>query len=314
MAVTTTAVVAPAESLAVDGHPVRYIEWGPVILGAFAAAAISIVLMTFGAALGLTVVSPQPYAGLSARAVAILAAVYAALVHVVAFAAGGYLAGRARTPWVGDEAEQHFRDGSHGFAVWAVGIVAAAAVAIGGGAAALGTAAKSTATVAAAGVAGAAANPATAELASRISLTPTDLAVDRLLAPAGGAAATDGRAARDEVAMPIARTLAANIRDRNDSVDARDRAYLAQLVTQQTGLPQAEAEKRIDETYTQLKAAEQKARDAADQARKAALIAAFLAAATLAIGAAAAAAGAALGARHRDEHTLVTLFGSRRFW
>ena len=48
--------------------------------------------------------------------------------------------------------------------------------------------------------------------------------------------------------------------------------------------------------------------------RKATLIAGFLAAATMAIGAAAACAGAALGARHRDERTLVVLFGSRRFW
>ena len=40
----------------------------------------------------------------------------------------------------------------------------------------------------------------------------------------------------------------------------------------------------------------------------------FLAAATMAIGAAAACAGAALGARHRDDRTLVVLFGSRRFW
>jgi hypothetical protein len=44
------------------------------------------------------------------------------------------------------------------------------------------------------------------------------------------------------------------------------------------------------------------------------LIAAFVAAATLAVGCAAACGGAALGARHRDENTLVTLFGSRRFW
>ena len=89
---------------------------------------------------------------------------------------------------------------------------------------------------------------------------------------------------------------------------------LASLVSQRTGLPQAEAEKRVDEAFTELKAAEQKARDAADKARKATLIAGFLAAATMAIGAAAACAGAALGARHRDERTLVVLFGSRRFW
>lgn len=315
MAVTTSTIAAPADAAAVLASPGRYIEWGPVILGAFAAAALSIVLMTFGAALGLSIVSPQPYAGLSARAIAILAAVYAAIVHVAAFAAGGYLAGRARTPWTDDdEVEQNFRDGSHGFAVWAIGIVVGAAIALTGGAAALGTAVKSTSAVAAAGTAGAAANPAAADLAGRLSLTPTDLAVDRLLAPAATPANGNGRVARGEIAMPIARTLATNIRDRNDTVDARDRTYLAQLVSQQTGMPQAEAETRVDEAYAQLKAAEQKARDVADQARKAALIAAFLAAATLAIGAAAACAGSALGARHRDEHTLVTLFGSRRFW
>ena len=42
-----------------------YLEWGPVIAGALGAAAISLVLFTFGSALGLSVVSPYPYAGLS---------------------------------------------------------------------------------------------------------------------------------------------------------------------------------------------------------------------------------------------------------
>ena len=117
---------------------------------------------------------------------------------------------------------------------------------------------------------------------------------------------------RADLAAPIARTFAANAN--NPQLDARDRAWLASLVSQRTGLPQADAEKRVDEAFTELKAAEQKARDAADKARKATLIAAFLAAATMAIGCAAACAGAALGARHRDERTLVVLFGSRRFW
>ena len=88
----------------------------------------------------------------------------------------------------------------------------------------------------------------------------------------------------------------------------------ASIVANQTGMSQADAEKRVDETYADLKAAEQKARDAAETARKTALIAAFLAAATLAIGCAAACAGAALGARHRDERTAVVFLGSTRFW
>jgi uncharacterized membrane protein len=86
------------------------------------------------------------------------------------------------------------------------------------------------------------------------------------------------------------------------------------MVMQQTGLPQADAEKRVDEAFADLKTAEQKARDAAEKARKAALISAFAAAATLLIGCAAACAGAAAGAHHRRDSAVITLFGSRRFW
>src|SRR5262249_12746078 len=101
---------------------------------------------------------------------------------------------------------------------------------------------------------------------------------------------------------------------KNPQLDARDRTTLTQIVMQQTGLPQAEAEKRVDESFTELKAAEQKVRDAANAARKAAMITAFAAAAILLVACAAACSGAALGARHRDENTLLTFFGSRRFW
>lgn len=64
-------------------------------------------------------------------------------------------------------------------------------------------------------------------------------------------------------------------------------------------MPQADAETRVD---------------AAEHARKAALIAAFPAAATLAIGCTAARGAASLGGRHRDENSLVVFWGSRRFW
>ena len=320
-----TAVTAPATTTVVstDLAPIRYLDWGPIILGALGALAISVVMLTFGAALGLTVVSPQPYAGISAKGLAVLAGLYAALVHVGSFGAGGYLAGRMRAPWTsGDVVEQHFRDGGHGFAVWALGVVLGAGLVLSGVTGALKTATEASTAIAAGGAAGAASNPATGSAISRLSMQPMDYATDRLLAPAPAGAASAPQAAagampsagstRADLAAPIARTFAANLH--NPQVDARDRAYLAQLVSQRTGMPQADAEKRVDEAFSELKAAEQKARDAADKARKATLIAAFLTAATLAIGCAAACAGAALGARHRDERTLVALFGSRRFW
>ncbi|GEP52852.1 hypothetical protein [Reyranella soli] len=318
MAVVTTTTTPAATVVASDLPAGRYVDWGPIILGTLGALAIMVVLMTFGGALGLSIVSPQPYAGLSARALAVLAGLYAALVHVASFSAGGYLAGRMRTPWVtSDTVESHFRDGGHGFGVWALGVVVGAVLAVSGVSGVVKAITGATTAVAAAGTAGAAANPQTPAALQQISMQPTDYAVDRLLAPGPGAAAPaaaggPATGSRADLAAPIARAFAANIN--NPQLDARDRAWLASLVSQRTGLPQADAEKRVDEAFAELKAAEQKARDAADKARKATLIAGFLAAATMAIGAAAACAGASLGARHRDDRTLVVLFGSRRFW
>lgn len=318
MAVVTAATTTTTDATAVatDLPGGRYVDWGPIILGTLVALAIMVVLMTFGGALGLTVTSPQPYAGLSAKALAVLAGLYIALVHVASFATGGYLAGRMRTPWVtSDTVERHFRDGGHGFAVWALGVVVGAALALSGASGIAKAVTGATTAVAAAGTAGAAANPQVPQALQQLSAQPVDYAVDRLLAPGPTGAAPAGGPApgsRADLAPAIARAFTANLN--NPQLDARDRAWLASLVSQRTGLPQAEAEKRVDEAFTEMKAAEQKARDAADKARKATLIAGFLAAATMAIGAAAACAGAALGARHRDERTLVVLFGSRRFW
>src|SRR5204862_6495464 len=143
------------------------------------------------------------------------------------------------------------------------------------------TAVQTTTTVAA----GAVSNPAAGAAFNRLSTEPTDYAVDRLLAPAPMAAGTAApapdvnRVSRADLAAPIARIFAANLR--NPQLDARDRATLVQMVVQRTGMPQADAEKRVDEAVADLKTAEQKARDAAEQARKAALIAAFAAAVIL---------------------------------
>ena len=283
------AISQSTASVAAAG-PLRahYLEWGPVMLGALGATAISVVLLTFGAALGLSVVSPYPYAGISAKGLAVLTGTYVALVTVASFGAGGYLAGRLRSPWTGaagnEVTESHFRDGSYGFGVWALAVLLGSALAISGVGGVLKAAVHTTTTVAAAGTAGAASNPAAGAALNRLSMEPTDFAVDRVLAPGpgGGAPAPAGAApapTRADLAAPIARTFAANLD--NPQLNAADRTYLVQLVMQQTGMPQADAEKRVDTAFTDLKAAEQKARDAAEHARKATLIAAFLAAATL---------------------------------
>jgi len=328
MAVTTT-VVSPATATASIAPTtiatVRSVQWGAVILGALAASAVSMVLLTFGAGIGLSAASAHPYAGASPKALAVISALYTAVTLVAAFAGGGYIAGRMRLPAAEELAEHEFRDGAHGFAVWALTLFVAGLLAASGAAGALKTAVQATAAAAS----GAAANPA---IANQISTTPTDYAIDRILAPApaaggqaaanppaGGtpaaapaAAAPQAAPARGDMIAPVNRIFAASVK--SGQLDPKDRATLVSIVQQQTGLPQAEAEKRVDESYAQLKDAEAKARDAAEKARKAALITAFGVAATLLLGAAAATVGAGAGARHRAERVAITWFGSHRFW
>ncbi len=86
---------------------------------------------------------------------------------------------------------------------------------------------------------GVAANSAASQMGGRISMTPTDYAIDRLLAPAPSKA-TAALAARAELSAPLTRTFAASLR--SGQLEARNRTMLVQTVMQQTGLPQAEAE------------------------------------------------------------------------
>jgi hypothetical protein len=322
--------IAPATVVPVEaGTSFRSVQWGAVILGALGASAISAVLLAFGAGIGLSAASAQPWAGASAKALAVCSALYTAIVLVAAFGSGGYIAGRMRLPPTAEEvAEADFRDGAHGFAVWALGIFVGGLIALSGVSGAVKSVGLAAAAISGGTAAGAASNPELGRAA--LSMTPTDYAVDRLLAsvpanaaaaPAAATSATSSPAAgsapaptmsRADVAAPITRTFAAALR--SGQLDPRDRSMLVATVMQQTGLPQAEAEKRVDETYADLKTAEQKARDAAEKARKAAVITAFAVASTLLLACAAACAGATAGARHRHERTVVTLFGSRRFW
>lgn len=281
----------------------RYLEWGPILLGAVGATAVSFVLYTFGSALGLLAVSPYPYRGLSGTTFFVVVALFAATVQVVSYAAGGYLAGRMRTPWGdGTEDEQNFRDGAYGFAVWAVGLVFTAAVLASGVGGILKTASESGAVVAGAAAGGTASNPNT-----RLSLDPGDMAADHLLrtGPAQGTGAAPNRDA-------IVRTLASALRDNNLSAD--DRAYLAQVVSQQTGAPQNEAEQRVDRAFADAQAAVKKATELANEARKKAALAAFLTAATMALALAAACTAASLGGDDRDKRTKPYWMGAKRFW
>jgi hypothetical protein len=66
--------------------------------------------------------------GASASTVKAGAIIWLIFTQIIAFAMGGYLAGRLRTKWVDIHTDEvYFRDTAHGLLVWAVGIVLMAA-------------------------------------------------------------------------------------------------------------------------------------------------------------------------------------------
>src|SRR5437868_3925119 len=104
------------------------VSWAAVIAGAFGAAALSLILLALGAGFGLSATSPWSNVGASASRVGVGAIIWLIIVQIMAFAIGGYTAGRMRTKWVGVHTDEvYFRDTAHGFLVWAVGIVMTAA-------------------------------------------------------------------------------------------------------------------------------------------------------------------------------------------
>ena len=104
-----------------------------IFAGTALAVALSFVLLTFGSAIGLSVVSVRAGRGRVAHWIAIASGIWFLWVAITSFAAGGYLAGRLRRPVGGasiDETE--VRDGAHGLVVWAVGALVGAILAASG--------------------------------------------------------------------------------------------------------------------------------------------------------------------------------------
>jgi hypothetical protein len=303
-----TSTIIPASAVTTTRTP--YLEWGPVFAGAIAAAAISFLLLTFGSAIGLSLTSPWPNAGARLWVVGLAVGWWAVVVQIGSFAAGGYLAGRMRSRWGESETDEgQFRDSAHGFMVWAVGVLIGGLMLAWTAGAAVQTATQATATVAGGAASGAASRVAES------ALRPTDYAVDLLLRgesdTASPAAKQTGQ--RDDGALraEAGRIFSASIR--NQEFSARDRDYLVGIVRERTGLPEVEAQRRVDAAMIEARDLEIKVRQQADNARRAGVIAGLIAAVSLLIGCVAACMAASLGGRHRDEARTPPFYG-HRFW
>lgn len=289
---TVTASVAPVDDATADRH--SYIDWSAIIAGAVLAAAISFVLITFGSAIGLTLTSPYEGEGISVTLFAIATALWFIWVQVSSFMAGGYLAGRMRRRVAhATEHEVEVRDGSHGLLVWALGAIVGAAFA------------ALTAAGAATTVADVADTSIQAAISASADEAPTDTtqseleyAVSTLFRSESAPPAAESEAAQQEVLWIVARSA------EQGKLSDGDKAYLARVVQARTDLSAEEAQKRIDAMIAETQTIVTNAKDAAETARKSAIIVAFLTVATMLVSAAAAWWAAGMGGNHRDQGTV----------
>jgi hypothetical protein len=265
------------------------VSWAAIIGGALTAVAITLLLVALGAGIGLSSVSPWTSSNPTATTFTLLAAVWLIIVQWLSSGLGGYLAGRLRTKWVGLHTDEvFFRDTAHGFLAWALASVLVAVFATSSISSAVGTA-----THAVSSIAGSAASGA-AQVAANQSPGSADYFLDTLFRrdqPDANASPQDARA---EAGRILTRSLASG------TIDPNDRAYLAKLIAARTSIPQQDAEKRIDDTVAQMKAAEEKAKQTADAARKASASASFYLFFSMLIGAFIASTAGAIGGRQRD--------------
>jgi hypothetical protein len=287
-AIAASAVVTPESS-------VSAVSWPAIFGGAFVAAAATVVLVALGSGFGLASVSPWRDAGASATTVAWMTAAWLIVVQWFSSGLGGYIAGRLRTKWANTHThEVFFRDTAHGFITWAVGTILVAGFLASAVGSAIGGGVHAAATVASGAAQGAATQgTATSQPQAGSSLATYDM--DLLFrSPQIGSSTATAADARAEAARILANGIASG------DVPTTDRAYLAELVAARTGISQEDAQKRVDTAIAQAKAAEVKARQAADAARKATSEVSIFTALSMSVGAFIACIAAALGGQRRD--------------
>jgi hypothetical protein len=248
------------------------VSWAAVVAGAFVSAALSLSLLALGAGAGLGSISPWSNVGASATAVGVGALVWLIILQILSSGTGGYLAGRLRTKWVNVHTDEvYFRDTAHGFLVWAVGLVLAAAFLTSAASYMVGTAAQTSAPTRSEGP----------------GVDSNRYFVDSLFRSPKASSEASETPLVSEVGIIFARSL------KQGGLSPQDKAYVTEAVAARTGVSPAEADRRVSDAF---------ARDqqAADDARKAVAHSLFWLFVALLIGAFSASFAATIGGRQRD--------------
>ena len=286
------------------------VSWGAIIAGALAASTITVVLTLVGSGLGLTMVSPWSGQGAGLTAFATSTAIGLIIVQWLSSAVGGYLAGRLRTKWVGIRSDEvFFRDTAHGFMAWALATLLVVSVLGSGLTSAVGGGVQAASTIVSGAASGVTSGAASVARRAANNSSGVEYFVDSLLRPKDPSNLASGPDGRTRAAGEITRILTQGAATGSLSPD--DKAYLARLVSANTGLSEADANARIDAVLARIEEAKIKAREAADTARKAGATFALVSALSLLIGAFIAGVAAALAGRQRDDEADIHVMADR---
>jgi hypothetical protein len=271
-----TVVIQPGSD---TGEPsVAGVSWAAVAAGAVVSCALTLVLLAFGTGLGLSVVSPWAGSGVSATTFKIGTGLYLIVIAMLASSIGGYVAGRLRSRWIGVHSDEvYFRDTAHGFIAWAFASVLGAAL--------LALPASSL-------LGGTAAGLSQGAVSSASQAGPMDGYVDTLLRSNAPASQNSANANASDSRGEMVRLFTSSFRNGGE-LKPTDREYVSKVVAARTGLSQADADKRVNDVVTQVKAD-------TDAARKATAQLAFWLTASLLLGAFCASLAATEGGGLRD--------------
>jgi hypothetical protein len=316
----------PDAVAAVIERPSSYIDWPGVFVGVLIALAMSWLLLSFGSAVGLLAISPYSFTAQTGATLTIAAAVWFALTQIYSLGLGAYIAARLRPRAEGPGGDElTFRDGISGLSVWALSIVLGLFIAAGAtlsvartGAEAVTAAASSTAQgldsayvvdllFRPANAAEAQSQPAAGASTAQTETTGEDTAGQPAQPGAPEATPSTAVTANGQAVQSVdedTRSLAGRIISRalaDGEIDANDKAYLAQIISERTGMSQQQAQQRIDQTIEQAKST---ALAAADEARQAASLLGFWIVFIMLVTGVACWWAGTLGGHHRDEGTL----------
>jgi hypothetical protein len=251
------------------GSP-TYLHWSPIFAGAIVAAAVSLVLLSFGSGLGLAVASPSSSWRDTSSMLALLAGLWLLLTSLASFGLGGYLAGHLREAWsVAPPDAVELRDGIHGVLVWGLAILIGGLLTLSASRTGAGRADLTAPTA------------ATAE-----SLLAFEL--DRLFRSDRSPTEVGNNA---DIRAQAARIITTAVGHAGMQQDDHD--YLVRLVQAKTGLASPDAEHRVDQVIAQAK-------EAIAKARHGSVILAFMIGCSLLLGVAVAWIAAVAGGQHRD--------------